>query len=304
MCRSTRRAFLPLLLAAGCSGGRDGEILPLEVNGVSIWPVPPGNGRAPGPRSLACAPDGRVFALDEVGRVLVYAADGVLKTQWWMPEYSVGRPEGIVVMRDGRIAVSDTHYHRVVVFNADGSLALTFGHEGTAPGEFIYPVAITEAPDGSLAVAEYGGNDRVQFFTPQGAFLRQFGSFGAAVDQLQRPSGIKIREGRVHVADAMNNRVQAYGLADGRHHGALPLPDLAFPYDVDWHPRLGWMVAEYGAGRVTALDADGRTVRRMGRSGRAEGEFLTPWGIAVAPDGAVLVADTGNKRIVRLSLSA
>ena len=47
---------------------------------------------------------------------------------------------------------------------------------------------------------------------------------------------------------------------------------------------------------------NGEVFGRYGKTGRGTGEFWTPWGIATSPDGRILVADTGNRRIVELSL--
>jgi DNA-binding beta-propeller fold protein YncE len=52
---------------------------------------------------------------------------------------------------------------------------------------------------------------------------------------------------------------------------------------------------------VTVLNRDGTVVRSWGRKGEGEGEFNEPWGIAVAPDGSVFVADTWNHRIQKFT---
>ena len=41
-----------------------------------------------------------------------------------MPEYERGRPEGALFLRDGRIAVTDTHYHRIIFFDSINSPAV------------------------------------------------------------------------------------------------------------------------------------------------------------------------------------
>jgi DNA-binding beta-propeller fold protein YncE len=110
--------------------------------------------------------------------VLVYAPDGFIARQWHMPDSRNGNPEGVCVLRDGRIVVGDTHYHRVVVFDPDGQTFKTFGKEGQGPGEFIYPVAVTKDAQENLYVAEYGSNDRMQKFTSDGRFILAFGGFG------------------------------------------------------------------------------------------------------------------------------
>jgi tripartite motif-containing protein 2/3/tripartite motif-containing protein 71 len=61
-------------------------------------------------------------------------------------------------------------------------------------------------------------------------------------------------------------------------------------------------IAEFGYGRVTKLARDGTLLGRYGSVGRDVGQFWTPWGVAVAGDGRVFVADTGNRRLVELRL--
>jgi DNA-binding beta-propeller fold protein YncE len=67
-------------------------------------------------------------------------------------------------------------------------------------------------------------------------------------------------------------------------------------------------VADTGNNRVQAFDAEGRFVRQFGSTcnlekpaegcqGDGRGQFSEPWGIAVAPDGAVYVSDLWNHRV-------
>ena len=61
-------------------------------------------------------------------------------------------------------------------------------------------------------------------------------------------------------------------------------------------------VVEYGGNRVSHLSADGKLLGRFGSVGTGTNQFSTPWGIAVDSEGRVIVADTGNRRIVELKL--
>jgi ABC-type multidrug transport system ATPase subunit/DNA-binding beta-propeller fold protein YncE len=304
--RVVLKALLCLLLClpvAGCRQSARGPTIPVAE--VHSWSVPPEGLLQPAARSLTIGNQGEVIALDTAGRVLVYAADGSIARQWRMPDNKNGNPEGVCVLRDGRIVVGDTHYHRVVVFAPDGKTFTTFGKEGQDPGEFIYPVAVAKDAQENLYVAEYGSNDRVQKFTSDGKFLLAFGGFGTRPGEFQRPSGLVWRDGKIYAADAFNNRIQVF--TDGGiflkilDSDGQPLK-LQLPYDLKLGADDTLYAIEYGAGRVTRFDLNGRLLGRYGTNGSGAGQFATPWGIAADAQKRIYVADTGNRRVVELQM--
>jgi ABC-type multidrug transport system ATPase subunit/DNA-binding beta-propeller fold protein YncE len=307
LARGTRvllKALLCLLFCVqvmGCNRSPSGPAL--AVQAVHVWSVPSEGSLQPAARSLTIGNQGEVIALDTAGRVLVYDADGSVRRQWRMPDSKIGKPEGVCVLRDGRVVVCDTHYHRVVVFDPDGRVVQTFGKEGQGAGEFIYPVAVTKDAQENLYVAEYGSNDRIQKFTADGRFLLAFGGFGTKPGDFQRPSGLVWHEGMIYATDAFNNRIQVFS-DDGKFvkildSGAQPLA-LRLPYDLKLGTDNALYVVEYGAGRVTKLGLDGRLLGRYGSIGTGIGQFATPWGIAVDSQRRIYVADAGNRRVVEL----
>jgi len=293
--------ILLLILLVGC--GRGDPSIPVKA--MRTWQMPASGLTIPAPRAVAIGEGDEVFVLDTAGRVLVFDERGALKRQWRMPQVQAGTPEGICVLKGGRVAVPDTHYHRVILFDQSGRVVGQFGRYGTGPGEFIYPVAVVQDDQGDLYVCEYGSNDRVQKFTPDGEFLLAFGSFGTAPGEFQRPSGMVWHDRRLYVADAINNRIQLFS-DTGQFLGVLGAAgrglSLQFPYDIAMGRDGMLYVAEYGAGRVTKVRPDGQLLGRYGSTGRGEGQFITPWGLAIDSKMRLRIADTGNRRIVEVKL--
>jgi iron(III) transport system ATP-binding protein len=296
---ATGAILLALALVSSCRSGND-PVMP--VSDFRVWQIPTEGAAQPAPRSVAVGPGDEVYVLDTVGRVLVYTAEGQLARQWRMPDAKVGRPEGLCILTNGEVVVCDTHYHQVVVFDQTGAVRRAFGRQGTGPGEFIYPVAVTVDSTGDLYVAEYGSNDRIQKFHPDGTHILTFGGFGAKSGEFQRPSGIVWRDDKIYAVDAFNNRLQVFS-DTGRFLQVLDGPpplDLRLPYDLKLGPDGTLYVVEYGAGRVSRISVDGRLLGRYGSTGTGHGQFVTPWGLAVDSRGRIRVADTGNRRLVEL----
>jgi ABC-type nitrate/sulfonate/bicarbonate transport system ATPase subunit/sugar lactone lactonase YvrE len=312
--RMKLRALLRTLLclawvaffSAGCK--RDDATPILPVKSWRTWMLPADGALQPTPRSLTTGPHDELAVMDTAGRVLIYDANGVLLRQWKMLDVQFGKPEGIVWLKDDRIVVCDTHYRRLVWFDQQGHVLKTLGQHGKRHGEFIYPVGICKDAAENLYVCEYGGNDRVQVFTRDGEWLREFGSPGTGTAQFQRPSGLVWHGGKVFVADAINNRVLVFSDA-GKFLGLLGAdvigtgaPIFGLPYDITLAPDGALYVIEYGAGRLTKLSLDGKMLGRYGSSGTGEAQFATPWGLVADSRLRVFVADTKNRRIVALQL--
>lgn len=282
----------------GC-GESNEPILP--VSHIGYWHNPTVDNRLPAPRSVTVGPDDRVIVLDNAGRVLIYNTSGKLLRQWDMPTNEDGNPEGAAWLADGRIAVADTHYFRVLFFDHEGNIAGELGrHSETGePGTFRYPVDIVQDDDGNLYVAEYGGNDRVQKFTPEGEFILQFGEVGTGPGKFQRAAGLVWHDSKVYVADAVNGKVHVFS-DDGTFERELLPETLNYPYDLAIGPDQTIYVIEWGAARITRVNLNGDILGRYGSPGSGLGQFRTPWGIDVDSDGTILVADTENRRIAAL----
>ena len=64
-----------------------------------------------------------------------------------------------------------------------------------------------------------------------------------------------------------------------------------------WRPTASCTWSRVAAARVTAFNPDGTVASTWGGPGQGDGQFQEPWGIAVAPNGNVYVADTWNHRV-------
>ncbi len=88
------------------------------------------------------------------------------------PSHLVWRVGGAALLSDGRVAVLARGVARVLVFEASGALAASFGGKGQGPGEFSYPVRLQVLPGDTIVVWDrmYG---RISHFDPSGTLLRE-----------------------------------------------------------------------------------------------------------------------------------
>jgi DNA-binding beta-propeller fold protein YncE len=296
------QAAAALTALSGCSASQDAP--ELYFSRLRVWKIPSAERFLPAPRGLYSDEQNTVYVLDNAGRVLVYDSDGNLSKRWDMPDSRIGKPEGVWRLQDGRIVVADTHYHRIVFFTPDGHVDSMFGTQGREPGQFVFPVAIAQDSSGFLYVGEYGAHQRVQKFDVSGRFVLQFGSHGTGPGQFQRPSGLALHKSEVYVVDAFNDRIQVFS-ETGQLRRIITLPEraepLAYPYDLRVTEDGRIYVIENKAARLTLLNPDGSIIGRFGRPGRNLQEFYQPWDLTYLTDGRILIADTGNHRLVELT---
>ena len=93
-------------------------------------------------------------------------------------------------------------------FTPEGRFVLGWGGEGDGPGRFMEPVGLAVSDEGEVYVADTA-NHRVQIFTPEGQFVRQFKVFGWQ-DFHTQPFIEVMPDGSVVVTDSAANRVAQY----------------------------------------------------------------------------------------------
>jgi YD repeat-containing protein len=146
-----------------------------------------------------------------------------------------------------------------------------FGAEGA---QLSNPVSDAVDSHGNVWVASLA-NDRIEKFSPAGALLGSYGSYGTGVAELIRPWGIAVNQsnGDVYVTDEGNSRV-------------TELSEKG-----EFIRTFGW-----GVNGKNELQ-ECKEYCQAGIAGSGAGQFKEPKGLAVDSSGNVWVADFGNNRV-------
>jgi DNA-binding beta-propeller fold protein YncE len=306
--RTGRRAILVLsLTVAGLSGCDEPGSSPPNL----IWGI---HGRQDGwlhkPRVAAFDARDQLYIADLTDRIQVFNRDGTYLRGWRTPSLNVDGPSGLTIDRHGRVLVADTHFYRVLVYSTSGELLFQIGDgvQGTTPGRFGYPTDVVIDKAGNFYVSEYGENDRIQVFSPDGkTWLREWGGHGYAPGEFLRPRALAIDDrDRIYVADSCNHRIQVFDtqgklLTLWGTRGSNP-GQMSYPYDLSIGPDQNLYVCEYGNARVQKFTLDGKSLGLWGGPGRKPGELNNPWALAVDHQGEVSVIDSNNHRVQRFRL--
>jgi DNA-binding beta-propeller fold protein YncE len=260
------------------------------------------------PRAVAIDAQDRLFIVDYTARIQVFDRDGhFLGPCWTPPDYRNGRPSGLSIDRDGNLLVSDSHYHCLRIYSAEGELLRTIGGEaGSGPGQLAYVSDALQDAEGYYYVAEFGENGRITKLDSEGRFVKCWGSPGTEPGQFARARALALGpDGNLYVADACNHRIQVFSrdgdlLACWGSPGSEP-GELMYPYDLAFGLHGELYVVEYGNHRVQKFTKEGRSLGCWGGPGREPGRLCSPWALAVDSKGRVHVIDSENHRVQRIN---
>jgi hypothetical protein len=190
-------------------------------------------------------------------------------------------PNGIARLLDGNLVVADGTNNRIRVVTPAGTVTTLAGSgtgtfaDGTgAAASFNFPYGIAVLSDGNIVVADRG-NNRIRIVTPGGVVTTLAGSgTEGSTDatgisaQFKAPSGVAVlSDGKIAVADSFNSVIR---------------------------------IVTYPGGVVTSL-AGLATGHGYTDATGTSAQFFIPHGVAQLLDGSIVVTDTYNSRIRRVT---
>ena len=297
-------SFVALLSLVGCVPASIPQELPEHMWGeLGIT-----DGRFQKPRAIAIDGEDRMFIVDMTARVQCFDADGQFLTSWRTPESKNGRPSGITIANDQSVLVADTHYYRMLVYDAQGNLQedrTIGGVQGREPGQFGFVTDVVQDSVGNYYIGEYGDFDRIQKFSPTGEYLLEWGSHGAEPGQFRRPQNLAIDPNdHIWVADACNHRIQVFdtegNLLKLWGTAGSEIGMLYYPYDLAFDGKGHIYISEFGNHRVQKFTLDGTSVASWGSHGREPGQLYNPWALAMDSRGRLHILDSKNHRVQRV----
>ncbi len=226
--------------------------------------------------------------------ILCFDKEGKFLRSWG--DDQIGIAHGLRIDKEDNVWVTDIGNHQVFKFDPQGKelLALGTGKSGTETDQFDKPTDIAFGPSGEFFVSDGYGNSRVMKFSPNGGFIKTWGTRGTRGGEFNLPHSIVVdAKERVLVGDRENNRIQVFDL-EGK-----PLAiwrDYA-PYGLAFDPAGNLFVADGRANKVNLLDAAGKVKKSWGRKGPKPGQFDLPHMLAFDSGGNLYVAEINGQRL-------
>jgi tetratricopeptide (TPR) repeat protein len=121
---------------------------------------------------------------------------------------SATKPYGLDY-RSGVIAVSDFASGKIYLLDESLRTKKSFGGSGNGNGQFNGPEGLCFDQKGNIYVAD-SANNRVQKFSPDGAFILSFGKEGNYEGELSKPADVAVKDNRVYVCDSGNARIAIF----------------------------------------------------------------------------------------------
>ncbi|HLZ71172.1 MAG TPA: flippase activity-associated protein Agl23 [Dehalococcoidia bacterium] len=253
-----------------------------------------------------------------------YDAGQRLHHRWWFPEgYKTGtstrsiltrlrngselkRWWGYITNRDGYGVTSSDISPRPTPDRSgqpaivSGSTAQGIEYLGSVDSYVYFPADWTPGKGLSGAANGAGGTAH-----SNGSTLT-IGVFGTQPGQFNRPTDVSLdQSGDLIVADSLNNRIQKFDAQGSVVATATQAGGVTFhePWGVASDAVGNVYVSDTWNHRIVKLDANLQFVKAWGQLAvggvpRSPLDLYGPRGIAVAPDGTLWVADTGDGRIV------
>lgn len=246
-------------------------------------------------------------------------------------------PRGMALDAQGNVFVADYVNSVVRKLGTDGQVTIVAGQveqrdarNGPAlEARFYSPECVAVAADGTLFVSDSGSNtvrrigrDGMVSTLAGKLEVEGFADGPGSKARFNHPVGLGVNaQGTVYVADAYNStvrRISAQGVVStlagvagdtGWRDGTSAQARFNTPVGLTLDGQGNVFVSEYFNNVIRKITPSGEVTTFAGKPGKggfadgkaADALFLHPQTLSFAPDGSLIVADTGNNRVRRIA---
>jgi DNA-binding beta-propeller fold protein YncE len=261
-----------------CAESTVDPILQFDPSGKLIRSF--GAGKFVFPHGVEFDADGNVWIVDagvvdnvKGSQIFKYSPDGRLLLSLGRPGIRgtapdlFNEPSDLAIAPNGDLYVADGHINpasnrRIVHLTKAGQFIEAWGTPGTGPVQFDNPHSLALDSSGRIFVGDRT-NNRIQILSPHGEFIAEWRQFG-------RPSGVRIKDDVLYVADSESRDAPGqYGHNPGYHRGIY--------------------IGSVKDGVVTAFIPDPAP----------KGGASFPEGISLGKDGVIWGASIGDRNVMK-----
>ena len=258
-----------------------------------------------------------------------FGPDGKFVRQIGKQIYGFLAAQQVRVDSHDNIWVVDRYSDMVIKLNPQGNVAMLLGRKpesvdvpskpdtgrGTPPGSgaqsdlFESPADVAWDSSGNIFVADGISNARVAKFTPDGVFVKSWGSRGTGDSEFHEAHGIAVdANGNVYVADRGNRRIQVFdndgnfksSITSGGDPEAICISPGAHQYLFSSNSNAANDL-DHG-GDIYKLELNGTVVGKFGQAGNGPKDFGSVNAIDCRSAKSLYVAEAGNWRVTKVDL--
>ena len=187
----------PLTSSATDSSMHPTPQLIFKVDEVGGWP-----GKITSPSSLAFLPNGHIIVAECENRLQIFDPTGKsIRIVGW----GKVRPQGVTVLQDGRIAITDQKEHCVKIFSAEGECLCSWGN-----AMFRCPTGIAVLASSNIVITDTERHT-VNIHRADGTLVTSFGSWGSGDYQFNNVNHVAVdKDDNIYVADGSNSYIKVY----------------------------------------------------------------------------------------------